>query len=445
MEESKEKKEKKLEEESKSSEAEQPSEKTSSEMSESQEDVSEPIEKNSDDSKEVSEEVSDAKEKNSEPEVAIVEEEKQSEHKHKHEHKHHEAHKHHEHKHEEHKSHAHHKKEASGANVAWPIISAVLAVLLIVALVFLFTGNPFAGISSGNALNEEQIKVKAQEFINTNLLQPGTSATITNVELKNGLYDLTLEVNGQSFPSQMTADGEVFFVQPGIVIDEFETPAPAEAQTAPPTPDVPKADKPVVEMFVMSHCPYGTQIEKGMLPVVDLLGAKADIQVKFVNYAMHGKKEVDEQVNQYCIQQEYTDSYYAYLQCFLKEGDTAACLKEMKFDQAVLDKCIAATDKEFGITADFDDKASWSGGQFPKFAIYDAKNVEYGVRGSPTLVINGQQVSVGRDSNSLKNVICNAFSEAPEECGTDLPSASPSPGFGFGTSATDSAAANCGV
>ena len=31
-----------------------------------------------------------------------------------------------------------------------------------------------------------------------------------------------------------------------------------------------KLEKPIVEAFVMSHCPFGTQIEKGMLPVVSV-------------------------------------------------------------------------------------------------------------------------------------------------------------------------------
>ena len=68
--------------------------------------------------------------------------------------------------------------------------------------------------------------------------------------------------------------------------------------------DLVKADKPKVELFVMSHCPYGTQAEKGMIPVVELLKDKISFEVKFVDYAMHGKKELDEQLRQYCIQKE---------------------------------------------------------------------------------------------------------------------------------------------
>jgi len=49
----------------------------------------------------------------------------------------------------------------------------------------------------------------------------------------------------------------------------------------------------------MSYCPYGTQIEKGILPVINALGNKIKFSLKFVDYAMHGKKEIDENSRQY--------------------------------------------------------------------------------------------------------------------------------------------------
>lgn len=349
---------------------------------------------------------------------------------------------------EKHNKHSHSPKHGGKKHnnkevtVSKSAIWQILCVLLVIALVVVILLNPKG--TTTNKLSEEEIKTKTTEFVNSNLLQPGMTSSITSIEEDNGLYKMTIEVQGQQITSYMTMDGTVFFPQ-GLPVTEGTEPSAPAAQAQPAAPEVPKTDKPVVEMFVMSHCPYGTQIEKGMLPVVELLGDKADIQVKFVNYAMHGKTEVDEQLNQYCIQQEYPGQYFKYLQCFLDEGDTAGCISELGFDSDKLAECITSADKEFGISADFADQASWSGGRYPKFAIYDDDNKKYGVQGSPTLVVNGKSVSVGRDSNSLKNVICNAFNDAPEECTQSLPTASPSPGFGFGTSATDSAAAGCGV
>ncbi|MFA6072719.1 MAG: hypothetical protein WC758_01235 [Candidatus Woesearchaeota archaeon] len=316
----------------------------------------------------------------------------------------------------------------------WMILSVVFLVVAVLFLVLFLTKN-----GSSKAMSEEQIKVEVKSFIDDNLLQPGMTSTIDKVEDVGEIYKVTVDVGGQKITSYMSKDGKVFFPS-GLVIDEVKA-APA-AQTQTPT-NMPKTDKPVVEVFVMSHCPYGTQIEKGLLPVVDLLGNKADIKIKFVNYAMHGQKEIDEQLVQYCVQQEYNTQYYKYLQCFLNASDSAGCRATLGFSETTISTCVAATDAKFGISKDYADKTTWKG-SFPSFSIYGAENIKYGVQGSPTLVINGVQSSAGRDPNSLKNAICAAFNEAPAECDTVLPTASPSPGFGFGTSASDAAAAQCG-
>jgi hypothetical protein len=204
-----------------------------------------------------------------------------------------------------------------------------------------------------------------------------------------------------------------------------------------------KSDKPVVEAFVMSQCPYGTQIEKGLIPVVKLLGNKIDFQVKFVNYAMHGKVELDEQMRQHCIETEQSEKFIDYLSCYLNAGNSADCLVSTKIDKTKLDTCVAATDAEFKITALFNDKSTWAGGNYPPFPIYDAENKAYGVQGSPTMVINGNVAKTGRDSASLLAAICAAFNTPPAECSTQLSSAQPSPGFGTATT-SGTTAASCG-
>jgi len=205
---------------------------------------------------------------------------------------------------------------------------------------------------------------------------------------------------------------------------------------------MPKKEKPEVELFVMSHCPFGTQIEKGILPVLNLLGDKIDSKIRFCSYAMHGKKELDEQTLQYCIQKEYNDKYLDYLACFLKEGKTDDCLKEVELD-GKLDKCIAETDAEFKITEKFNDKSTWSGGRFPLFDIDKELNEKYGVRGSPNLVINGITAQSGRDSASLLDAVCTGFKVKPAECNEKLSSDNPSPGFGFEEGSSTSTGGQC--
>jgi len=206
---------------------------------------------------------------------------------------------------------------------------------------------------------------------------------------------------------------------------------------------MPKKDKPEVEPFVMAYCPFGTQIEKGILPVLKLLGDKIDFNMRFCSYAMHGKEELDEQTLQYCIQKEHNDKYLDYLTCFLKEGKTDDCLKEVELS-GKLDKCIAETDTEFKITEKFNDKSTWSGGRFPLFDVNKELNEKYGVGGSPTLIINGVTAErVKRDSASLLDAICTGFKVKPAECSEKLSSANPSAGFGFEEDASGSTGGQC--
>lgn len=301
----------------------------------------------------------------------------------------------------------------------------------------LMTGCSLGGGLNVSMISEDEAKTAAQEFINTALLAPGTTATIDTIEQEGSLYkmDITLS-NGTKIVSYISGDGKQFFPQ---VMDIAETAAQkanaaatdaaaAEAAAA----AMVKSDKPVVEAFVMSHCPFGTQIEKGLLPVMKLLGDKADIQIKFVNYAMHADKEVWEQANQYCIAEEQNEKFIPYLECFLgsdgSETAGAGCMTDTGVDTAQIATCVAAADEEFQFTENLANKE----GRFPKFLTHDAENIAYGVQGSPTLIVNGAKANSGRDSASLLKTICAAFNEAPAECDTELSNASPSAGFGWG-------------
>ncbi|MDO9509875.1 MAG: hypothetical protein Q7J14_01140 [Candidatus Magasanikbacteria bacterium] len=205
-----------------------------------------------------------------------------------------------------------------------------------------------------------------------------------------------------------------------------------------------KADKPVVELFTMTYCPYGLQMQKAFLPVMELLKDKANLSIKFVSYAMHDKQEIDENNVQYCLQEEQDDKLIAYLKCFTVNGDSSSCLKESKVNESKLNSCISATDKKFGITAAYNDKASWLSGRYPIYPVDQTLNDQYGVQGSPTLVINGAQVQSARSPEAVKQVVCAAFNEQPSECAQVLSTASASPSFGAGTGA-DTGSAECGT
>jgi hypothetical protein len=345
-----------------------------------------------------------------------------------------------EHKKEEH-AHKAHKKKKAGFKIKkktlWQAVSAVLAILLLASFLIGRCDSPTAAVVSADVVGENTV-----DFINN--FMTNSNVQLKNVTEESNMYVVNFEVEGQTYPSYVSMDGKLLFLQ---VIDMEKIIEDAEnsennPDNSPPQP-VPKSEKPDVEVFVMSHCPYGTQIEKGILPVAELLGDKIDFSVKFVYYAMHGKTELDEQLLQHCIQEEEPGKYLEYLGCFLEEGKTDECIASIGLDKEKLDACIESTDNEFNVTGKFNDQSTWLNGRFPLFDVDKELNQQYGVGGSPHLVINSQSAGAGRDSASLLNAICDSFIDAPEECATELSSAQPSPGFGFeGTGS--GAAGSCG-
>ena len=136
----------------------------------------------------------------------------------------------------------------------------------------------------------------------------------------------------------------------------------------------------------------------------------------------------------------------AYNNC--KTGDCAAdfgkCLLAAKIDETQLAKCVSESDAQFKVTANFNDKASWMSGQYPKFDVHADLNAKYAVEGSPTFVINDTKVELtARTAEELKKTICAAFNSEPAECATVLSSETPASGFGTGASTGTSGGA-CG-
>lgn len=186
------------------------------------------------------------------------------------------------------------------------------------------------------------------------------------------------------------------------------------------------SDKPVVELFIMSYCPYGTQMQKAFLPVMKLLGEKADIKIKFVDYTMHGDAEARENNREYCIQKDYSDKFVDYMTCFLDKGGqdndvviAESCMSSLKIDKSATDKCMSDTVTTFKI-------------QGTDYPVYAKENTAYGVSGSPTLVINGARVSPSsRSPEAVKTLICSAFTNKPAECDQALDTTATAPGFGL--------------
>ncbi len=290
----------------------------------------------------------------------------------------------------------------------WILSTVVLGVLF---LGLLFGGIGFNGSVTG-AVSASVAADNFQKFADAK----GIDLTINDVFEKDGLYMISFSTEEGDSYVYVSKDGKNLVS--GLVSLDLSSPISE-------TTEIPKADKPVVELFVMSYCPYGMKAQEILFPVMKLLGDKVDFRVRFVYYAMHGKKEIDENFVQYCIQEEEPEKYADYLACFLESEDSDSCINSVGISKSATDECISAVDNEFKITERYNDESTWLSGRYPLFDIEKDIGDSYGIGGSEALVINGVTASMSDyrwSSEKLKDLICNSFNDMPEECSQTLDS-----------------------
>lgn len=289
----------------------------------------------------------------------------------------------------------------------WPIIAALLFVLLLSVLV---SGSgcpaPTAGVISAQAATD-----KALDFINAYLLQ-GTTATLINVSEQDGLYAIVINVGGRAYTSYVTKDGELLFPSAINLSQEMEIPA----DTGEATGQIPKSEEPEVQLFVMSFCPYGQEAEAAMAPVVSLLGNTVTIEPHFIVSingetvnSLHGNNESQEDMRQACIWENYAPSvwwnYTSYVDSACSLNNIATCWKtaaaQAKVNVTVIEACVASEGLDL-------------------MSAEEALAAQYSVSSSPTLIINGVKYQGGRTPEAFKQAICGAFTSAPAACNQTL-------------------------
>jgi thiol-disulfide isomerase/thioredoxin len=299
----------------------------------------------------------------------------------------------------------------------WMISTAVLALILIIMFVR-------AGITGSviGALSKEQAGTKVTSLINGYFIQTG-SATLDSVSEESGLYKVTLNYNSDKIPVYLTKDGKSLILPNGIVsVAEIEASA-NQQQTA--TENIPKSDKPSVELFVMSFCPYGVKAEGNILPIIELLKDKIDFKIKFIVsvngntindvQSLHGINEAKEDARQVIIMKYYPDKFYSYLSeidnnCYSLASDTA------KFDE-----CWKNAAQNLGMDINRIETAAYGTEGINLLKQDEADASKYEVSGSPTLIINGvQSSSIYSGTAATQQAICSAFNTAPSECSQEI-------------------------
>lgn len=285
----------------------------------------------------------------------------------------------------------------------WQVVSAILLLVLVFSLV---KANGITG-----AATADSVKAETLSYINENLLQDGSKATVKSVAEGNGLYVITLDIGGNEFESYVSTDGKLLF--PSAI--DMTQPVPV-SQPQPSQP-APKSDKPKVDLYVMSFCPYGNQAEDTMLPVYKLLKGKVDFNIKYIVNAnkdqiqsLHGQTEVDQDARELAVAALYgKDKLWEFMAAI-----NSKCGRD--------GSCWETEAKNIGMDAkkikDYVDK---QGTEALKKEAQDSGT--NGVSGSPTMMINGvetQSVYEYGNSEAYKQAICSAFNNPPAECSNAL-------------------------
>lgn len=307
----------------------------------------------------------------------------------------------------------------------WFISSIILIILLIGVLITPKT--PTGMVTEPTTLTAEEVADKAIDYLNENLVQAGTTATLVSVKERSGVYEITTKYQGREIKVYATKDGKLLLTGEFDMTKKLEKPE----QT---TFDAPDREKPNVKFFVMSFCPFGNQAEEGLEPVFRLLGDRVEWEPHYViysNYAtgypdycldkdnkycsMHGIQELHQDIRELCVWKYYNASTF---------WDFVMKINE-ECNSRNVDECWESIANETGIDIDKIKECQESEAVTLLQNELDL-NEEYGVRGSPTVFINDEQYSGGRSPEAYKQAICSGFITQPDECNQTLSAGSSS-------------------
>jgi len=281
-----------------------------------------------------------------------------------------------------------------------------VTIFLVAFFIGFFLSAQFTGYFT-YAKSPSEIGKEIVDYINTNLVENG-GVGLVSVEEESGLYKITTSYLGREIPVYATKDGK-FLITINGMIDMTE-----ELPETPQTGEIPKTDKPTVDLFVMSQCPFGVQAETNIKPVVELLGDKIDFNLYFIARktgdgfsSLHGEEEVNEDLRQVCIMQYYPEKFWDYLECVDKDYRNIGsvwenCAEDVGIDTDIIKTCAEGDEGETLLS--------------DNIAVGNSK----GISASPTLLINGVMYSGSRTPEAFKSAICSAFTTEPEECSTVL-------------------------
>lgn len=187
-------------------------------------------------------------------------------------------------------------------------------------------------------------------------------------------------------------------------------------------------NRPQIDFYVMSFCPYGNEAETAIEPVYQLLKNKADFNPRYVIYSnfngggsqycidsenkycsMHGIMEMNQNIRELCVEDIYgLDKWFEFaldINSKCNSNNAASCWNNVAISNGIdinkINSCFSS-----------------------KSEIFASKELRLnnlmGVSGSPTVFIDGMEFNGARNPESYKQALCSEFENQPIECNTIL-------------------------
>ncbi len=169
-----------------------------------------------------------------------------------------------------------------------------------------------------------------------------------------------------------------------------------------------------VDFYVMSQCPYGTQVVDAIAPAVAQLGNAVDLSIDFIAndngdgtfQSLHGQNEVLGNIVQLCAAKYEPQKYLEMITCQNKNagaipGNWEKCAQDAGLDVNSVKACYEGAEGK-SLLSDSIKKSDIAGAQ-----------------GSPTIFINGVPYNGGRKTSDFLRAICNEYGSSenkPEAC-----------------------------
>ncbi len=272
-------------------------------------------------------------------------------------------------------------------------------------------------------VNREIAVARVLKLLNKYFLTGKTAVVDEEPQEISGLYKIRVTVDKDSQYMYVSKDASLLFFSNSVVdINEYEKNNGVVSKPVEEKKEViAKTDKPVVELFIMSMCPYGIRAQKNIVPMLDSFKDIIDFKVKYIVgvqgetidqvSSMHGAPEVKEDARQIAIMKFYPDKLQPYLQKFEENSCLLSC------GAIKVDDYWKKAAQELKIDVKKIDNFTNSPEMISIFKQYEADVKKYSAAASPTLIINGMKTeSIYKGAEQVKQTVCSAFNVAPGEC-----------------------------